>query len=549
MTLAIDYLVKDPASSIGLNIAINDFMLAWLRYTTESTLICHTSDQVSGERFCEMAKNAGMNPNERCSILDPLRTPEALQHVDCLFVPDPDMSKPLWRRAQIGAKHALCGLVHSMSGEQVNRVVADLCVAPSHKTDALICPSIAIKDSVMKLWEVQSDYLAHRFGTPVSCPVQTPVIPIGIHVDAFAEKVMTEKRIAQREILGCAEDEVVILFIGRLNFATKAHPLPLILAAREAARQTKKKVRLIFYGYYMPKEAMEPRFKEIINDFSDDLNCEIIENTDKRFPDGLLAAADIFTSLVDNIQESFGLTPIEAMACGLPTVITDWDGYRDGVRDGIDGFLVPTYTPPVDAGIDIANHYLSDNNYGNYLMGAAQSTVIDIAAATAAFLTLIDNPDMRREMGAAAKKRAAQTYDWNVIIPAYEKLWKELGERANAAIQKPSIPKNWAAITPSHPNPFRMFESFPTDFLSPDTRIKIEIRDEDIALLLKHDMNYFIKELLAPKPLILTLIETIRAHGSIAISDILAIAPATEHQRLWRTIGWFLKHGICTKVS
>ena len=40
-------------------------------------------------------------------------------------------------------------------------------------------------------------------------------------------------------------------------------------------------------------------------------------------------------SLADNIQETFGLTPVEAMAAGLPCVMSDWDGYRDTVRDGV----------------------------------------------------------------------------------------------------------------------------------------------------------------------------------------------------------------------
>ena len=47
-------------------------------------------------------------------------------------------------------------------------------------------------------------------------------------------------------------------------------------------------------------------------------------------------------SLVDNPQETFGLAVAEAMAAGVPLVVSDWNGYRDLVRDGIDGFRVPT---------------------------------------------------------------------------------------------------------------------------------------------------------------------------------------------------------------
>ncbi len=49
----------------------------------------------------------------------------------------------------------------------------------------------------------------------------------------------------------------------------------------------------------------------------------------------------IFTSPIDNIQETFGLTPVEAMACGVPRLSSDWDGYRD---TGLEkqGFLIKT---------------------------------------------------------------------------------------------------------------------------------------------------------------------------------------------------------------
>jgi glycosyltransferase involved in cell wall biosynthesis len=33
------------------------------------------------------------------------------------------------------------------------------------------------------------------------------------------------------------------------------------------------------------------------------------------------------------------------MAAGIPVVVSDWDGYKDTVRDGVDGFRIPTFKP------------------------------------------------------------------------------------------------------------------------------------------------------------------------------------------------------------
>ena len=46
-----------------------------------------------------------------------------------------------------------------------------------------------------------------------------------------------------------------------------------------------------------------------------------------------LNAANIFISLSDNIQETFGLTVIEAMAAELPCIVSDWNGYKDLIKN------------------------------------------------------------------------------------------------------------------------------------------------------------------------------------------------------------------------
>lgn len=69
-------------------------------------------------------------------------------------------------------------------------------------------------------------------------------------------------------------------------------------------------------------------------------------NVSQERKDLLYSASDVFCSLVDNYQETFGLTLLEAMSHGLPVIASDFNGYRELVQPGITGFLVPTYASP-----------------------------------------------------------------------------------------------------------------------------------------------------------------------------------------------------------
>src|SRR3546814_15597748 len=70
------------------------------------------------------------------------------------------------------------------------------------------------------------------------------------------------------------------------------------------------------------------------------------------------------------------------MGSGVPSLVSDWDGYRDTVRDGEDGFLVPTLAPPPGAGAALADRFATGvHEYGRYPAAARQATAVDPAAA------------------------------------------------------------------------------------------------------------------------------------------------------------------------
>ena len=552
MTVCIHY--ARPASGqgdgevFGLDVAVNNLLSAWFRYGTAERFICRPTDLPSFDHFKSLAAAAGHDAEAKCIGLDPRYPRHNLASITCLFRPDPLIGDLVWRRRQVqGRGFASCGLVHTMSGERIARAVGDLCVAPTDGTDALICPSESIRDAVQNLWGIYSDYLAYRFGGTVKpCPVQTPVIPLGIDTEKFNRLTTPDKRMAQRAALGVAEDEIVLLFVGRLSFATKAHPLPFWQAAEQAAQRTGKKLRVVMFGYFKPKD-MDSHFRALAAATARHTVIDFVMNDDPRFPDGLWAGADLFVSLADNVQESFGLTPVEAMACGLPAIISDWNGYRASVRDGVDGFLIPTVTPPASAGLAIAEAYYNQDNYGVALMGAAQSTSVDIESCARAIQILAEDDEKRRSFGANGRARAWEVFDWRHIIPAYESLWRDLARQRAAGPVQPDVPPNWQAAHPAYPNPWAMFAGFPTATLSMSDVVTV-VRDAPaIAALLGHEMNFFLPELLAPKDTLLELIELIRRAGSPTIAAILAAFPVAQHDCLWRCLGWMLKHGIMEK--
>jgi len=126
-------------------------------------------------------------------------------------------------------------------------------------------------------------------------------------------------------------------------------------------------------------------YEESARNHAPSVKVQFLDGNDRPLVDRVWAGADVFISLVDNIQETFGITPIEAMAAGLPVVMSDWDGYRASARDGVEGFLIPTLLPPPGSGWLMAQrHIMSMDSYQDYTGVVAMHTAVDISAASAA---------------------------------------------------------------------------------------------------------------------------------------------------------------------
>ena len=105
----------------------------------------------------------------------------------------------------------------------------------------------------------------------------------------------------------------------------------------------------------------------------------------------ILRALDVFA--LTSLSEAASLTLLEAMASGVPSVVTAVGGNPELVRHGIDGFHVPRG---------------------------------DASAAATAILQILDDPQLASRMGTAARQRAVERYQIDATVAAYNRLYRNL---------------------------------------------------------------------------------------------------------------------------
>jgi glycosyltransferase involved in cell wall biosynthesis len=105
----------------------------------------------------------------------------------------------------------------------------------------------------------------------------------------------------------------------------------------------------------------------------------------------VLRAADLFL-LTTEPPESFGIVVIEAMACGLPAIASDYPGVRAVVDDGETGLVVARNDP---------------------------------AAVAAAVQQLATDREARARMGAAGRAKAEAEWSWPQLVDRMDAVYAE----------------------------------------------------------------------------------------------------------------------------
>ena len=441
----------------------------------------------------------------------------ALGEVGALYYPSPAAKDFSYSRNAFNpGAFSVMGVTFTLSSNGAMDQVADLVLPPFKPWDAMICISQAALDFTTRLhdemkawWAAQTG--ATRFNTP-----QLPVIALGVDCPSFTPDA--KLRESARAALQLQVHEVAFLFSGRLSFHAKANPAPMYQALEQAAQHAS--VVCIEAGVF-PNDAIRTGFLAAQKALAPSVRFIWVDGQDELRYRQAWQGADAFVSLSDNIQETFGLTPVEAMAAGLPVVVSDWNGYKDTVRDGVDGFRVPTILPPAGVGGDLAmRHALGLDTYDFYIGRASLATVIEPTALAQACIALASQPELRARMGAAGLARAARDFDWPVILQRYAQLAGELTKiRLGAG---PQAPEPWV----QRADPFARFGHFSSQTLAGNARVlaqpSAQARLSDLRSLAM--ANYAFEASLLPPETIIALLSLLEKNGSQTVNDLLVAA-------------------------
>lgn len=151
---------------------------------------------------------------------------------------------------------------------------------------------------------------------------------VGVDLERF-QPVTQDKKKELRRQYGYTDEQFLLFYAAELN-ANKNQGL-LIKTVAEVKKDIPN-VRLLLAG----QGANEEQYRALARDYNVDDRVDFLGyRTDI---DKLLTMSDIVVS--SSLREGLPVNILEAMASGLPVVVTDIRGHRDLVVDRVNGFLV-----------------------------------------------------------------------------------------------------------------------------------------------------------------------------------------------------------------
>jgi glycosyltransferase involved in cell wall biosynthesis len=456
-----------PQSVTGLKVANDGFLAAALRYGDfDEYHVFLTFDRIEAFRRGFGPLIESLDRPVQVRIVPYLDLPKCLaEHTYAAFhVGSTYLQQIAWlRRAYARRPFPVTGVTHSLSLDPALDSFAALLDSPLLPCDAIVCTSRAGHAALEASFAVVAERAHSVGGRRRRFSGRLPVIPLGVDADGLGPVDADEQR-RLREGFKLPVDKTLVLCLGRLSATSKMDLHPLLVAFREAIdRETpgQPPAALVIagkdYGDRAFLKALAERAAAL--DLAGRLLFQFNFRDDQKR--AVYAAADAFVSIPDNVQETFGIAPVEAMMSGLPVVLSAWSGYRELIDDGVEGYLVPTCWARCDERVSPVAFY----DFQRAHLGLAQSVAVDVGALASRLAELIASPERRRTMGAAGRARAVSRFSWLVVMEQYNALWRELGQVAAGLDWTPGVGPHGSAPY------YNLFRHYASRTLAEDDRL------------------------------------------------------------------------------
>jgi D-inositol-3-phosphate glycosyltransferase len=228
------------------------------------------------------------------------------------------------------------------------------------------------------------------------------VAPCGFDPDEFWPVTVDA-----RQQLGFDQDEFIILQLGRMVPRKGVDNVIRALSILQGQYQVQARLVVVGGNAERPDPVTTPELGRLMG-LSQSLGIEqSITFTGQRQREQLryyYSAANVFVTTP--WYEPFGITPVEAMACGTPVVGTAVGGIKTTVVDGETGYLVPPNDP-------------------------------ETLAERLAWLH--QHPQVAQRMGWAGMRRAYQNFTWRNVATQVANIYENAIESAASYVTQPLV--------------------------------------------------------------------------------------------------------------
>ncbi|RJX24041.1 MAG: glycosyltransferase [Acholeplasma sp.] len=314
----------------------------------------------------------------------------------------------------------ICGHTHTISYNFLANSLFTAMMNPTRSWDGIICTTPTAKTVMQNLIQNLKESAKNQpWNMSIDFSPQMKVIPLGVDINRYKPR----DKHAIREKYLIPKDAFVFLYLGRISKQDKMDIIPMILLLKSLLEETNQSNLLFCICGNAISSAYLSQLKNIIHILELERHIRIIQTVLEHEKPLLYNLADLFISFSDNIQETFGLTVLEAMASGLPLLTSDWDGYKFLVDNDINGYKIPTIWMKSNTLLHIycnltpwsANHYR-----------LSQSLAVDSEYAIQILKQLLMKQDSLIDMGVQSRRKACTQFSWPCIIEQLEQFWDEL---------------------------------------------------------------------------------------------------------------------------